>query len=254
MQWLDENGVVVKNSLGINGNAYPGLVKIKDINGDGQITVDDRTVIGCTMPDFTGGFSISGHVGGEAWGSVDASLNFTYSYGNDVLNLTGMRLSMIEDKTKLRNSLSSVSDRYSMFDANGAYLPAQATDDGAGIVSGANYIALANDLKNNNRGASTYNPAMASSAITDEFVEDGSFLRLASMTVGYSLPDKWIRKAHITKARIFFTASNLFVLTKYTGSDPEVDTGTKVNPLCIGVDYSAYPKSRAFNFGLNLSF
>ena len=95
---------------------------------------------------------------------------------------------------------------------------------------------------------------MGKSAVTSECVEDGSFLRLASMTIGYSLPDRWISKAHITKARIFFTASNLFVLTKYTGSDPEVDTGTKVNPLAIGVDYSAYPKSRAFNFGVNLSF
>ena len=259
MKWLDASGNPIETPVGIttvDGGtktyAYPGLLKLKDKNGDGKINSDDRTIIGCTMPDFTGGFSISGHVGGESWGSVDAALNFTYSYGNDVLNLTGMRMSMIQDKTKLRNTLAttSYSNRYSLFKADGTYIPAGYS----GVVTGEAYTNLANELASYNAGKTQYNPVMSNSVITDQCVEDGSFLRLANLTIGYSLPDKWISKAHITKARIFFTASNLFVLTKYTGSDPEVDTGTKVNPLAIGVDYSAYPKSRAFNFGLNLSF
>ncbi|MBP3467300.1 MAG: TonB-dependent receptor [Paludibacteraceae bacterium] len=257
-QWekYDENGVLkpVTNNMGINNLAYPGLIKVKDLNGDGQITIDDRTVIGCTMPDFTGGFSISGHVGGERWGSVDAALNFTYSYGNDVLNLSGMKMSMIASTTKLRNTLASTAygSRYSLFTSDGLYIPSSLPTSGDYI---ADYANLQSVLDNEyNSKSSTYNPSMGKSAVTSECVEDGSFLRLASMTIGYSLPDRWISKAHITKARIFFTASNLFVLTKYTGSDPEVDTGTKVNPLAIGVDYSAYPKSRAFNFGVNLSF
>ncbi|MBR0499234.1 MAG: TonB-dependent receptor [Paludibacteraceae bacterium] len=251
-KWLDASGNAIELPYSILGSAYPGLIKIKDINGDGQITSDDRKVIGCTMPMFTGGFSISGHVGGESWGSVDAALNFTYSYGNDVLNLTGMSMTMIQEKTKFRNTLSSTANRYSMFNANGEYIPDNFAT--SGIVSGADYDALALALANNNKSASDFNPVMGENLLTDKFVEDGSFLRLANMTVGYSLPEKWISKAHITKARIFFTASNLFVLTKYTGSDPEVDTGTKRNPLAIGVDWSAYPKSRAFNFGVNLSF
>lgn len=259
MKWLDASGNPIETPIGIasvdGGSktyAIPGLLKLKDKNGDGVINSDDRTIIGCTMPDFTGGFSISGHVGGESWGSVDAALNFTYSYGNDVLNLTGMRMSMIQEKTKLRNTLASTSysNRYSLFKADGTYIPAGYS----GVVTGDAYTSLANDLASYNAGKTQYNPVMSNSVITDQCVEDGSFLRLANLTIGYSLPDKWISKAHITKARIFFTASNLFVLTKYTGSDPEVDTGTKVNPLAIGVDYSAYPKSRAFNFGLNLSF
>lgn len=259
MKWLDASGNPIETPIGIasvdGGSktyAIPGLLKLKDKNGDGVINSDDRTIIGCTMPDFTGGFSISGHVGGESWGSVDAALNFTYSYGNDVLNLTGMRMSMIQEKTKLRNTLASTSysNRYSLFKADGTYIPAGYS----GVVTGDAYTSLANELASYNAGKTQYNPIMSNSVITDQCVEDGSFLRLANLTIGYSLPDKWISKAHITKARIFFTASNLFVLTKYTGSDPEVDTGTKVNPLAIGVDYSAYPKSRAFNFGLNLSF
>lgn len=259
MKWLDASGNPIETPIGIasvdGGSktyAIPGLLKLKDKNGDGVINSDDRTIIGCTMPMFTGGFSISGHVGSDSWGSVDAALNFTYSYGNDVLNLTGMRMSMIQDKTKLRNTLASTSysNRYSLFKADGTYIPAGYS----GVVTGDAYTALANELASYNSGKTQYNPVMSNSVITDQCVEDGSFLRLANLTIGYSLPDRWISKAHITKARIFFTASNLFVLTKYTGSDPEVDTGTKVNPLAIGVDYSAYPKSRAFNFGLNLSF
>jgi hypothetical protein len=90
--------------------------------------------------------------------------------------------------------------------------------------------------------------------VTDYCVEDGSYLRLASLTLGYSLPEKWIKKFYLQKARVFFTASNLFVITNYSGFDPEVDTRSSKNPLCPGVDFSAYPKARAFNFGLNLSF
>ena len=85
-------------------------------------------------------------------------------------------------------------------------------------------------------------------------MEDASFLRLSSLTFGYSLPQDALRKAHINNIRIFFTASNLFCATKYSGSDPEVDTRSKNNPLTPGVDFSAFPKNRAFNFGLNLSF
>ena len=85
-------------------------------------------------------------------------------------------------------------------------------------------------------------------------MEDGSFLRLASLNVGYSLPDRWISKAHISKARIFFSATNVFVATKYSGADPEVDTRSGLNPLAVGVDFSAFPKSRSYNFGLNLAF
>ena len=77
---------------------------------------------------------------------------------------------------------------------------------------------------------------------------------MSSLTVGYTLPDKYMKKAYIQKLRVFFTASNIFCVSNYSGLDPEVDTRTKYNPLATNVDFSAFPKSRAFNFGLNLSF
>ena len=244
--------VVASTSFG----ARPGTMKLKDLNNDGKITAEDRTEIGNTMPDFTGGFSLGAHVGGDAWGRVDVAANFTYSYGNDVVNMTAMDMTAINEKTKMRNSLESVAfgKRYSLFDESGNYLPDQGVVGGSGLVEGEAYNQMAQMLDDVNAGATVASPIQDIAALTSNAVEDGSYLRLQSLTVGYSLPDKWLRKAYITKARIFFTASNLFTVTNYSGSDPEVDTGSKRNPLAIGIDWSAYPKSRAFNFGINLSF
>ena len=87
----------------------------------------------------------------------------------------------------------------------------------------------------------------------DWAVEDGSFLRMQSATIGYTLPEKLTEKAFIRKLRFYVTGTNLFCLTKYSGYDPEVDT-RRATPLTPGVDYSAYPKSIGCVFGLNLTF
>ena len=122
------------------------------------------------------------------------------------------------------------------------------------VVFGNNYNALASLLDEANANASAANPVSEKLALTDKYVEDASFLRMSSLTVGYTLPDKYMKKAYIQKLRVFFTASNIFCVSNYSGLDPEVDTRTKYNPLATNVDFSAFPKSRAFNFGLNLSF
>lgn len=250
--WLKDGEVVSTPLEAPTTGARPGTMKLKDISGpdgipDGVLDDYDKTVIGNTMPLFTGGFSINGNIGSKNWGTVDLMASFTFSYGNDVVNLTGLDLTTIVDKTKLRNNLATVAygKRYSLFTANGDYIPATVGD---------NYELLASTLTASNANATIYNPYSTSNALTTQVVEDGSFLRFSALTIGYSLPDKWINKAYITKARIFFSASNLFCLTNYSGADPEVDTGSKRNPLATGVDFSAYPKTRAFNFGINLSF
>lgn len=143
--------------------------------------------------------------------------------------------------------------RYSLFRADGTFIPTEHVG-ASGKVEGEDYAALTAALAQSNAGATTANPISDNIALTDKYVEDASFLRLSSLTIGYSLPDRWISKAYIKTARIFFTASNLFCVTPYSGADPEVDTRSKINPLATGVDFSAFPKSRAFNFGINLSF
>jgi hypothetical protein len=88
-------------------------------------------------------------------------------------------------------------------------------------------------------------------------IEDGSFLRLQSITMGYSLPKKVVNSLKIERLRVYTTVSNLFVLTKYSGYDPEISSSVRnsaYSGLTPGIDYSSYPKSRGFTFGVNVSF
>jgi len=251
-RWYGSDDKAVTTIL---GEARPGMVKIKDQNGDGVINDEDRVILGNTQPIIQGGFGLNFNIGGEKWGRVDVSANFTYSYGNKVLNLSALDYGTIFDKSKLRNNTSNIAygSRYSLFRADGSYIPSEFIGSD-GKVTGDNYTNLVAALAAANAGATTANPISDNIALTDKYVEDGSFLRLSTLTVGYSLPDVWLKKAYIKTARIFFTASNVFCATKYSGADPEVDTRSKINPLATGVDFSAFPKSRAFNFGINLSF
>ena len=108
-------------------------------------------------------------------------------------------------------------------------------------------------LKSLNSGKTMWSPAIGTAVFSDWAVEDASFLRLQSVTLGYTLPEDLTQKAHIRRARVYVTGTNLFCLTKYSGYDPEVDT-RRSTPLTPGVDYSAYPKSIGFVAGLNLTF
>ncbi|MBQ3717755.1 MAG: TonB-dependent receptor [Paludibacteraceae bacterium] len=215
------------------GNARPGMPKV----------VGDRQILGNTQPIVNGGFSLAFNIGGQKWGKVDLSTNFTYTVGNKVLNLSALDYSEIMEKTKLRNVSASLYNRYTYLD--GAYNFIRYTGD---------YAAFKAQLDEVNVNATEANPISEKFALTDKYVEDASYLRLSSINIGYTLPQTVLDKAHMTTLRIFFTASNLFCVTKYSGADPEVDTRSKVNPLAMGVDFSAFPKNRAFNFGLSVGF
>ena len=251
-RWYGEDGKAVNTIL---GEARPGMVRIVDQNGDGVIDDNDRVVLGNTQADVQGGFGLNFHIGGDKWGKVDMSAQFTYSIGNEVVNLSALDYGTIFDKSKLRNNTANVAygKRYTLFTADGNFIPS-AFVGGGGTVEGQEYEALKAELYAANERAVIANPISENIALTDQYVENASFLRLSSLTIGYSLPDRWLKKAYIKTARIFFTGSNLFCATPYSGADPEVDTRSKINPLATGVDFSAFPKSRAFNFGINLSF
>ncbi len=254
--WLGKDGKPIDTKY---GKARPGMTKLAgEYDETGKWVENDRVVLGNALPKFNGGFGLNFNIGGQKWGKVDFAAQFTYSYGNDVLNLSALDYGTIFDKSKLRNNSANLAygSRYSLFinDDSHSYIPAQAVDNGAGIVEGEEFTNLVNKLAQYNENAKVANPVSDNIALTDKFVEDASFLRLSSLTLGYALPENLIKKAHIQNARIFFTASNLFCITNYSGADPEVDTRSKINPLAVGVDFSAFPKNRAFNFGVNLSF
>ena len=104
-----------------------------------------------------------------------------------------------------------------------------------------------------NKNTTMWSPYTTKAVLTDWAIEDGSFLRLSTLTLGYTLPKTWMQKIYVQNLRLYFTASNLFCITSYSGQDPEVDC-CRNYLVCPGVDYSAYPRSRQFIFGLNLTF
>ena len=231
-KWVLNEGVADASS--VIGSAYmrPGALKLKDITGDGKVTVADRRVIGNASPDFTGGFNLNGFAYG-----FDFSANFNFMIGNQVYNANKIEFTSSR-KYYNRNLLSSMDadKRWTNIDwATGELITDAAT------------------LKSVNAGKTMWNPAIGSAVFSDWAVEDASFLRMQSATIGYTLPEDLTKKVHIRKLRLYVTGTNLFCLTKYSGYDPEVDT-RRSTPLTPGVDYSAYPKSIGFVAGINLTF
>lgn len=190
----------------------PGMVKYKDIDGDGVITTADRTVIGNGLPKWYGGITNTFN-----YKNIDLSFMFQFNYGNDVYNATRMFNTQSQDERS--NQLAEVADRWTTTHASNR------------VPSAKGYVKY---------------------ELYSRFIEDGSFLRLKNITLGYTFPNKWTRKAYISRLRVYGTAQNLFCLTKYSGYDPEVNM--KSSPLMPGFDWGAYPKSKVFTFGVEVQF
>ncbi|WP_315817304.1 SusC/RagA family TonB-linked outer membrane protein [Paraflavitalea speifideaquila] len=182
----------------------PGLLRLKDLNGDGVITADkDRQVIGNAMPKFSGGFGLNATFKG-----IDASVFFNYVYGNDVYNTGKISLNMLYRNSygNMLNTMNS-NDRYKYINANGA------------LVTDLQQLA---ELNKDAKIWSPFSMGTASPVFHSWAVEDGSFLRLNNITVGYSLPKQLISKIGMQRFRVYATVYNAFLWTKYTGYDPEV--------------------------------
>ena len=190
----------------------PGMVKYKDVTGDGIISTDDRTVIGNGYPDWYGGITNTFNIY-----NVDFSFMFQFNYGNEVYNAT--RLFATQSQDERSNQMAEVADRWTSTNASNS------------VPSATGYI----------RGH-----------VYSRFIEDGSFLRLKNVTLGYTFPEKWTRKIYVSRLRIYASAQNLFCLTRYSGYDPEVNMRT--SPLMPSFDWGAYPKSRTYLVGLELQF
>lgn len=203
----------ITNNTHYGSKVAPGVVKYKDQNGDGDITPEDRTVIGNTIPKWYGGITNTFNYKG-----IDMSFMFQFNYGNDIYNATRLYATMsMNERT---NQLAEVSDRWT---------PTNASNK---VPSAKGYVK--NELYS-------------------RYVEDGSFLRLKNITLGYTIPAQWTKKAFISKVRVYGSAQNLFCISGYSGYDPEVSTMSG-NPMTPGVDWGAYPKSRVITFGLDIQF
>ncbi len=216
----------------------PGLLKLKDLNGDGTITADkDRQVIGNAMPKFSGGFGLN-----AAYKGFDASVFLNFVYGNEVYNTGRIGLNMLYRNTygNMLNTVNS-NDRYKYINESGA------------LVTDLQQLA---ELNKDAKIWSPFSMGTASPVFHSWAVEDGSFLRLNNVTVGYSLPKRLISKALMQRFRVYATIYNAFLWTSYTGYDPEVSAtrNSGYQALTPGVDYSGYPKSRTYTVGVNVTF
>jgi TonB-linked SusC/RagA family outer membrane protein len=209
-------------------DAMPGVIKFKDLNGDGKITPEDRTIIGDATPTHFGGLNNT-----FTYKGFDLSIFVNWVYGQDVYNVNRLRFSAARNTNE--NALAIMNDSWRVYDGSGQdirYNPAKLEE----VNANAEYWRPFNNINLNHSWA----------------IEDGSFLRINNITLGYSLPAKWLAKLKIQKLRIYATANNLHVFTRYSGYDPEVDTqSSAVTP---NADYSAYPRSKTYIVGLNFSF
>lgn len=190
----------------------PGDMKYRDMNGDGKIDDYDRTIIGCGQPLHTGGFSNN-----FTWKNFDLNIFFSWSYGNDILNAN--RLIFESGWKSQTNQLASYANRWT---------PSNPTSDTP-------------------RAAAT-----GSEEYSSRVIEDGSFLRLKNVSLGYTVPSRQLRKAGISSLRLYVSADNIWTWTNYSGPDPEVSTRNSV--LTPGFDWSAYPRAYGFTAGVNITF
>lgn len=221
----------------VGSPTQPGKPKFKDINGDGKIDENDRTVIGRTTPRFQGGFGLSGQ-----WKNFDFAANFTFFADFDVYNATAYYLSSsIDNDKKFLNVLSRF---------NNAWTYHKGTECIYGTVS--NLSRGDKDYEKMNSGKTLWNPGVVNKDVTvSNFVEDGSFIRCNDITLGYSLPSNIYKKAGLSKCRFYASLSNPFIITRYTGYDPEVDVQSGLTP---SYDINRYPRSRSYVLGVNISF
>ena len=208
-----KDGVPYMTSVG-QDKVRPGDPKYRDINSDGLIDDNDRTIIGCGQPLHTGGFGNTFNFYG-----FDLNIFFSWSYGNDVINAN--RLYFENGSITNTNQLKSYKDRWTVNNPD-SDIPRV----GADIASMFVY--------------------------SSRVVEDASVLRLRNVTLGYTLPRKVLRKMNFDTMRFYISGENLWTLTKYSGPDPEVSTRNSV--LTPGFDWSAYPRALGVTAGLSLTF
>lgn len=223
-----KSGVVTDGTV-----VRPGYIKFEDINGpngvpDGKIDENDRTTIGNANPKFSGGLNNT-----FSYKGFDLSVFVDFTYGNDIYNANKLNNSALFGDYS--NTMAYFKDRWMIINAAGERI--------------LDPVALA--AANSGKTIPVFDGATAK-RLYDKMIENGSFLRVNNISLGYTLPKTWLSKVRVANARVYVTAYNLYVFNNYSGYDPEVSTVR--NALTPGVDFSAYPRAKSFVAGLNLSF
>ncbi len=245
---LQQNNPIITNSNGTlswskdptkysrTNTTYVGDVKFKDVNGDGVINDKDKTNIGSPMPKFTFGWNNT-----MRYKNFDLNVFMNGSYGNKLGNYLRMQLTHMN--SPWTNQMIEVNDRSKLTAADGNLTGNWFNNIANVVVSNPSAVlprASVNDPNDNNAWSTRY-------------IEDGSYLRLKSITLGYTFDKNLVRKIGLESLRLTLNATNLFTITKYKGYDPEVGVST-ANPNVYGLDYGRYPSPTTVSFGMNMSF
>jgi len=214
-----------------SGGVWYGDLKFKDLNGDGIITQKDRTYLGSPIPDFQLGLGNT-----FKYKNFDLNIFFSASVGNEVVN--EMRIRGEYPSTQF-GFLKTLEDHAVLVlkDPNGS-----ASDVNNVYVTNPNTTIV---------GLRSTNGGNQNQRFSDKYVEDGSFIRCKNMTLGYTFPQGLLKKIHMNTLRVYTSVNNAWLITKYSGMDPEVGSW---NPLRAGIDSGFYPQSRTFTLGLNVGF
>ncbi len=222
---------------------WVGDIKYKDLNNDGVINELDRTTIGSPMPKFTFGWTNT-----FRYKAFDLSIFINGTYGNKVYNYLNMNTGNM--KSAWANQPTSVLERTKL-----AAIDSEKTYDGTN-----NQWAWYNDINNvkiANPGAklprATLNDPNDNDRVSDRYIEDGSYLRIKNITLGYTLPKAWAQKVKMENVRAYVNIQNLYTFTKYTGYDPEIGASTtSINVM--GLDNGRYPSPTVYSFGMSITF
>ncbi|MGN0281332.1 MAG: SusC/RagA family TonB-linked outer membrane protein [Prevotella sp.] len=219
---------------------YVGDIKYKDLNGDGVIDENDRTNIGSPLPKFTFGWTNT-----FRYKNFDLNIFINGSYGNKVMNLTKRNLTTMSSAWS--NQHTDVIDRARLepIDASIVYA------DGSKWYNHVENVRVANPDASLPRAI--IGDPNDNDRISDRYIEDGSYLRLKNLALGYTFPKKVIKSLGVENLRLYCNIQNLFTITGYDGYDPEIGVST-MSINVMGVDYGRYPSPTTYSFGLNMSF
>lgn len=225
------------------GTPQPGMMKFKS-GDDGVLDDKDKKILGCGTPKLTGGLNQQ-----FIYKNIDLSLFVNFQWGNKVLNASKVEFS--NGYSPNSNLLGHMKNRWRTVDKLGNVVQKTIQENGKNVILGI----APDELSTLNKDASIWMATRDAAGFipTSWAVEDASFLRINNITLGYTFKSALLKRFQISQFRLYMTANNLAVFTKYSGYDPEVDTrrSSRVTP---GVDYSAYPRTRSFLFGTNITF
>ena len=222
---------------------WVGDIKYKDVDENGVIDERDRTDIGSPLPKFTFGWTNT-----FRYKNLDLSIFLNGSYGNKVMNYNSLTLTHMN--STWTNQLQSVVSKRARLEP---------IDPTIVYADGSKWYDHIDNVRVKNPGTkvphTSINDPNDNDRISDRYVEDGSFLRIKNITLGYTFPKALLNKAKIENLRVYVNIQNLYTFTKYTGYDPEVGASTQDSTgLTYGLDNGRYPSPAMYSFGLNITF